>query len=145
MRSYTQHFDYITDFLWLEDNKQIVATRLGIVIHTWAQKVLTGNVYSGDGTLSVMDVRSKKTVPVGHSEDQEDELLSVVAIKRFVVSASPSVNRTQINCRATKVVVGTQLGILSVFNRDSGWGDCVDRIPGSVVKNLMFQTKILIL
>lgn len=36
------------------------------------------------------------------------------------------------NFRATKIVVGTQLGILSVFNRSSGWGDCVDRIPGLV-------------
>jgi len=41
VRSYHHHFDYITDFLWLEDKKQLVAT-------------------SGDGTLSVMDVRSKK-------------------------------------------------------------------------------------
>jgi hypothetical protein len=40
--------------------------------------------YSGDGTLSVMDTRSKKAVPVAHSEDQEDELLSIVAIKGFV-------------------------------------------------------------
>ncbi|KAF8065176.1 WD repeat-containing protein JIP5 [Lyophyllum atratum] len=91
-RTYTQHFDYITDFLWLEDKKQLVAT-------------------SGDGTLSVMDVRSKK--PFAQSEDQEDELLSIVAIKG-----------------ASKVVVGTQIGILSVFNRSAGWGDCVDRIPG---------------
>jgi hypothetical protein len=30
----------------------------------------------------------------------------------------------------TKYVVGTQQGMLSVFNRASGWGDCVDRIPG---------------
>jgi WD repeat-containing protein 55 len=30
----------------------------------------------------------------------------------------------------SKYVVGTQQGILSVFNRASGWGDCVDRIPG---------------
>jgi WD repeat-containing protein 55 len=29
-------------------------------------------------------------------------------------------------------VVGTQIGILSVFNRSSGWGDCVDRVPGCV-------------
>ncbi|KAF8653399.1 hypothetical protein AX16_003971 [Volvariella volvacea WC 439] len=93
-RTYKQHFDYITDFLWLEDKKQLVAT-------------------SGDGTLSVMDVRSKKLEPFAQSEDQEDELLSIVAIKG-----------------ATKVVVGTQLGIMSIFNRSSGWGDCVDRIPG---------------
>lgn len=28
------------------------------------------------------------------------------------------------------MVVGTQIGILSIFNRKSGYGDCVDRIPG---------------
>ncbi|KAE9405541.1 WD40 repeat-like protein [Gymnopus androsaceus JB14] len=94
VRKYTHHFDYITDFLWLDDKKQLVAT-------------------SGDGTLSVIDVRAKTTEPAAQSEDQEDELLSIVPIKG-----------------ATKIVVGTQLGILSVFNRSSGWGDCVDRIPG---------------
>jgi hypothetical protein len=36
---------------------------------------------SADGTLSVMDVRSKKTKPTAQSEDQEDELLSIIAIK----------------------------------------------------------------
>ncbi|KAF9467140.1 WD40-repeat-containing domain protein [Collybia nuda] len=93
-RTYNQHFDYITDFLWLDDKKQLVAT-------------------SGDGTLSVMDVRSKKPEPFAQSEDQEDELLSIAAIRG-----------------GAKVVVGTQIGILSIFNRSSGWGDCVDRIPG---------------
>lgn len=39
---------------------------------------------SGDGTLSVIDVRSKKTEPVAQSEDQEDELLSLVTIKGWV-------------------------------------------------------------
>ncbi|THU88598.1 WD40 repeat-like protein [Dendrothele bispora CBS 962.96] len=94
IRTYTQHFDYITDFLWLEDKKHLVAT-------------------SGDGTLSVIDVRSNKAEPFAHSEDQEDELLSIVPIKG-----------------GTKALVGTQLGIISVFNRSAGWGDCVDRIPG---------------
>ncbi|KIK68353.1 hypothetical protein GYMLUDRAFT_35751 [Collybiopsis luxurians FD-317 M1] len=94
VRKYTHHFDYITDFLWLGDKKQLVAT-------------------CGDGTLSVIDVRAKTTEPFAQSEDQEDELLSIVPIKG-----------------GTKFVVGTQLGILSVFNRSSGWGDCVDRIPG---------------
>ena len=41
-------------------------------------------ICSGDGTLSVMDVRSKKTDPIAQSEDQEDELLSIVSIKGFV-------------------------------------------------------------
>lgn len=39
---------------------------------------------SGDGTLSVIDVRSKKTEPIAQSEDQEDELLSLVTIKGCV-------------------------------------------------------------
>ncbi|KAF9530543.1 WD40-repeat-containing domain protein [Crepidotus variabilis] len=94
VREYTQHFDYITDFLWLNGKKQLVAT-------------------SGDGTLSVIDVRSKASKSVAQSEDQEDELLSIVSIKG-----------------GAKVAVGTQLGILSIFNPKNGWGDCVDRIPG---------------
>lgn len=40
--------------------------------------------HSGDGTLSVMDVRSKNPEPFAQSEDQEDELLSIVAIKGYV-------------------------------------------------------------
>ncbi|KAF9034693.1 WD40 repeat-like protein [Hymenopellis radicata] len=94
IRKHSQHFDYITDFLWLDDKKQLVAT-------------------SGDGTLSVMDVRSKKTEPFAHSEDQEDELLCIAPIKG-----------------SSKAVVGMQTGVLSIFNRSSGWGDCVDRVPG---------------
>ncbi|KAJ7883292.1 WD40 repeat-like protein [Mycena leptocephala] len=94
IRTHKQHFDYITDFLWLPDKHHLLAT-------------------SGDGTLSVMDVRSKKTAPFAQSEDQEDELLAATTIKG-----------------GAKVVVGTQLGILSIFNRSSGYGDCVDRVPG---------------
>ncbi|KZT22271.1 WD40 repeat-like protein [Neolentinus lepideus HHB14362 ss-1] len=94
IRTYTQHYDFISDFLWLEDKKHLIAS-------------------SGDGTLSVMDVRSSKPEPHAQSEDQEDELLSMVTIKDN-----------------SKVVVGTQLGMLSIFNRKSGWGDCVDRVPG---------------
>ena len=30
----------------------------------------------------------------------------------------------------TKAVVGTQLGVLSIFDRKRGWGDSVDRFPG---------------
>ncbi|KAI0269553.1 WD40 repeat-like protein [Russula aff. rugulosa BPL654] len=83
IRTYTQHFDFISDFMWLQDKKQLVAT-------------------SGDGTLSVMD-------PIAHSEDQEDELLSIVPFK---------------GCRRHS------LGFISIFNRNKGWGDCVDRVPG---------------
>ena len=57
-------------------------------------------VTSGDGTLSVIDVHGgKKGVEV--SEDQEDELLSIAPIKD-----------------GKKLVVGTQLGILSLWAPD---------------------------
>ncbi|KAH9947839.1 WD40 repeat-like protein [Amylocystis lapponica] len=94
IRAYTHHFDFISDFLYLEDQKQLVST-------------------SGDGSLSVIDIRSKKTQPLAQSEDQEDELLCIVPFKG-----------------GQKFAVGTQLGILSIFNKRNGWGDCVDRIPG---------------
>ncbi|EJD02027.1 WD40 repeat-like protein [Fomitiporia mediterranea MF3/22] len=94
VRSYDHHFDFISDFMWIGDKKQLVVT-------------------SGDGTLSVIDVRSKKPGPLAQSDDQEDELLSIVPIRG-----------------GEKTVVGTQQGILSIFNRSSGWGDCVDRVPG---------------
>lgn len=45
-------------------------------------------IYSADGTLSVIDVRTKKSEPLARSEDQEDELLSIVAIKKSVSSLS---------------------------------------------------------
>ena len=64
-----------------------------------------------------MDVRSNKPEPLAQSEDQEDELLSAVQIRG-----------------GQKTIVGTQQGILSVFNQSSGWGDCVDRVPGFVVQ-----------
>ena len=41
-------------------------------------------MFSGDGTLSVIDIRSKKMEPFALSEDQEDELLSIAAIKGSV-------------------------------------------------------------
>ncbi|EAU84048.2 hypothetical protein CC1G_06910 [Coprinopsis cinerea okayama7 len=118
VKTYTQHFDYISDFLWLDDKKQLVAT-------------------SGDGTLSVMDVRAKEPKVVAQSEDQEDDLLSIVAIKSSANKCGfRSVHLVKkLTCccchfSAQKILVGTQLGILSVFNRKKGWGDCVDRIPG---------------
>nr|ODO01335.1 WD repeat-containing protein JIP5 [Cryptococcus depauperatus CBS 7855] len=94
IRTYSQHFDYITDFIYFEDKRQLVTT-------------------SGDGHLSVIDIRSNKAQPLSISDDQEDELLSIVPIKR-----------------GTKAIVGSGLGVLSIWDRKKGWGDCVDRIPG---------------
>ncbi|KAJ7057066.1 WD40 repeat-like protein [Mycena amicta] len=91
IRTHKQHFDYISDFLWLPDKQHLLAT-------------------SGDGTLSVMDVRSTKPTPFAQSEDQEDELLSATTIKGYVHILSSDVLRS-----------------LFVF---TGYGDCVDRVPG---------------
>ena len=85
-----------------------------------------------------MDVRSKKQEPIAHSEDQEDELLSIVAIKgcvQYCITIRLSfsfLSDTFGPSRGTKAVAGTQLGVLSIFNRNKGWGDCVDRVPGYV-------------
>lgn len=62
IKTYIHHTDFISDFLWLADKKHLVAT-------------------SGDGTLSVLDVRANKSTPVAKSEDQEDELLSIVNVR----------------------------------------------------------------
>ena len=34
-REYNHHFDFISDFLWLEDKKQLVATRCVLVGGIW--------------------------------------------------------------------------------------------------------------
>lgn len=70
---------------------------------------------SGDGTLAVIDVRSPKAEPIAQSDDQDDEFLSICPIKS-----------------SSKLVVGTQMGMLSIFNRSSAssYTNPVDRIPG---------------
>lgn len=86
---------------------------------------------SGDGTLSVIDFRagsssssSSSTEPkkkrdlhqalgVEVSEDQEDELLSLTSVKN-----------------GSKLIVGTQLGLLSLWSPNKGMLDHIDRIPG---------------
>jgi hypothetical protein len=62
---------------------------------------------SGDGHLSVIDIRSNKPSPMTVSEDQEDELLSILPIKG-----------------GKKCIVGSGEGILSIWNRKRGFGDC---------------------
>ncbi len=61
----------------------------------------------GDGHLSVIDIRSSKSSPLAVSDDQEDELLSIIPIKG-----------------ESKCIVGSGLGILSIWDRKKGWGDC---------------------
>ncbi|KAE8222430.1 hypothetical protein CF319_g4366 [Tilletia indica] len=136
VRTYTHHFDWISDLLWCnhvapprsaqskgkkkateQDNDDATVTLRSRLVCT-----------SGDGTLSVIDFRQggsggAKTEGEGKkvgnvkgvevSEDQEDELLAVAAVKG-----------------GSKFVVGTQLGTLSVWAPTRAMLDHVDRIPG---------------
>ncbi|CDZ96495.1 WD40 repeat protein [Phaffia rhodozyma] len=93
-KSFTHHWDVITDFLYFDDKKHLLTT-------------------SSDATLSVIDIRTSKAVPLSVSESQDDELLSCVSIKN-----------------GAKVLTGSSMGILSVWDKTKGYRDCVDRIPG---------------
>lgn len=94
VRQYTHHFDFISDFMWLDDKKQLVATRCVICVQNIHVSPYAPR--SGDGSLSVMDVRSKKVEPFAQSEDQEDELLSILPIKGYVLSFSTSPDHASI-------------------------------------------------
>ncbi|KAI8823021.1 WD40-repeat-containing domain protein [Fimicolochytrium jonesii] len=76
--------------------------------HVYHKKTLL--VTSGDGCLSVFDIRKQK--PVAVSANQDDELLCVQVVRN-----------------TTKAVVGTQDGTLLLFSWGD-WGDCTDRFPG---------------
>ncbi|KAI4320340.1 hypothetical protein MLD38_033835 [Melastoma candidum] len=95
--SFNVHEEYISDITFASDSKKIVVT-------------------SGDGTLSVCNIRSNKVQT--RSEFSEDELLSVVILKN-----------------GRKVVCSAQTGTLLLYS----WGffkDCSDRFvdlsPNSV-------------
>jgi len=65
---------------------------------------------SGDGTLSIFDLRKGKLDAM--SDNMDDELLSVVVVKN-----------------GSKVICGSQGGILNIFSWGF-WGDISDRFPG---------------
>ncbi|XP_011080913.1 WD repeat-containing protein 55-like isoform X2 [Sesamum indicum] len=95
--SFNVHEEYISDMTFASDSMKLVGT-------------------SGDGTLSVCNLRSNKVQT--RSEFSEDELLSVVIMKN-----------------GRKVICGTQTGTLLLYS----WGffkDCSDRFvdlsPNSV-------------
>lgn len=144
IRTYEHHFDWITSMLWCshlappkvaklskeeeekkqlrEEKKRKRKEKKSKVNNEDEEDEGEANsaqmqrerlvVTSGDGTLSVIDLRAgKKGVEV--SEDQEDELLSIASVKQN-----------------SKLVVGTQLGILSLWAPTKGLLDHVDRIPG---------------
>lgn len=86
--SFSVHEEYISDMTFASDSMKLLAT-------------------SGDGTLSVCNLRSNKVQT--RSEFSEDELLSVVIMKN-----------------GRKVICGTQTGTILLYS----WGffkDCSDR------------------
>lgn len=117
LRSYDHHSDWITDMLWCthldpprlkKKDQEDDLKRKRDEERARSRLIVT----SGDGTLSVIDIHGgKKGVEV--SEDQEDELLSIASIKN-----------------GKKLVVGTQLGVLSLWAPDRGLLDHADRFPG---------------
>ncbi|MCO5563554.1 hypothetical protein L7F22_017199 [Adiantum nelumboides] len=89
--SFSPHEDYISDLEFASSTSQL----LGV---------------SGDGTLSVCNLRSNKVE--AHSEFSEDELLSVVLVKD-----------------GRKVVCGSQEGVLLLYSWPY-FKDCSDRFVG---------------
>ncbi|KAJ8751257.1 hypothetical protein K2173_016438 [Erythroxylum novogranatense] len=89
--SFSAHEDYVSDMTFASDSSKLLAT-------------------SGDGTLSVCNLRSNKVQT--RSEFSEEELLSIVIMKN-----------------GRKVVCGSQNGTLILYS----WGffkDCSDRFVG---------------
>ncbi|KAJ2859550.1 hypothetical protein GGI22_002952 [Coemansia erecta] len=89
--SYAEHVDYISDMVFNEPKRHLLTT-------------------SGDGCLSVYDVR--KTKPLHVSANQDDELLSVALMRG-----------------GSKVVVGETAGVLGIFSYGQ-FDDVSDRFPG---------------
>ncbi|KAI7821139.1 WD40-repeat-containing domain protein [Kickxella alabastrina] len=89
--SYNEHVDYISDMVFNADKRHLLAT-------------------SGDGCLSVYDVRKAK--PFHVSANQDDELLSIALLRG-----------------GKKVVVGETDGVLGIFTYGQ-FGDVSDRFPG---------------
>ncbi|KAJ1982372.1 WD domain repeat-containing protein 55 [Dimargaris xerosporica] len=91
VQEYTHHFDYIGDMFFVPEKRRLLTA-------------------GTDGQLAVLDLRHSK--PVALSDEQDDELLSVMPVKNN-----------------QKVVVGTQTGVLGIFSWGN-WGDVTDRFPG---------------
>ncbi|OAY62895.1 WD repeat-containing protein 55, partial [Ananas comosus] len=102
--SFQANEDYISDMTFAADTTQLLATRHSL------NCLVTVVVYSGDGSLSVCNLRKSKVQ--SRSEFSEDELLSLVIVKN-----------------GRKVICGTQTGALLLYS----WGhfkDCSDRFLG---------------
>ncbi|OLY79868.1 WD repeat-containing protein JIP5 [Smittium mucronatum] len=97
--SYEDHVDYISSMNYNQKKRHLLVT-------------------SGDGCLSVYDIRKSK--PIAISDNQDDELLSSQVIRN-----------------GTKLAVGMQSGCLGIFSYGQ-FGDVTDRVLGnpSSIENL---------
>lgn len=86
------HSDYVSDFYYHANEQALLSV-------------------SGDGTLALTDLRTKK-VREASEGDADDELLSVTVIKG-----------------GRKIVCGTTSGVLDIWSWGF-WADCSDRFPG---------------
>ncbi|KAF9664011.1 hypothetical protein SADUNF_Sadunf17G0111700 [Salix dunnii] len=96
--SFNVHEDYVSDMTFASDSMKLLSTSLLFPSYVF---------FSGDGTLSVCNLRSNKIQ--SQSEFSEEELLSVVIMKN-----------------GRKVICGSQNGTLLLYS----WGffkDCSDR------------------
>lgn len=86
------HSDYVSDFYYQAPENALLST-------------------SGDGTLSLLDLRTNKVRETSEG-DADDELLSVVVLKG-----------------GRKILCGTTSGVLNIWSWGY-WNDCSDRFPG---------------
>jgi WD40 repeat protein len=98
VREYKEHVDFISDMIPGKPQNGSLMSPTSFLAS------------SGDGCLSAFDLRQKK--PLGVSDNQEDELLSLAIVKG-----------------GKKVLAGTQSGTLLLFNYGQ-WGDHTDRLCG---------------
>ena len=112
IREFKHHLDFISDFSYNASKKQLVSI-------------------SGDSTVSVVDIRSNKSKPLAQSEDQEDELLSVVSIKRQVYKTKNSLYALLIH---TRVVTNVMLSA-----RKSGYSQYSTRRKDGLTASIEFQ------
>ncbi|KAL7468627.1 hypothetical protein ACHAXS_008868 [Conticribra weissflogii] len=118
--SWKVNHDYITDFEVSSDGKILFATSADGTLSVFDLKFVnkkgtTRSVVLPDNDLQQQQSNKKPTWEThGYtkSDNQEDELLSVVLIKN-----------------SQKLLVGSHQGILSIFSYNF-WGDITDRFPG---------------
>ena len=86
------HSDYVSDFYYHSPENALLSV-------------------SGDGTLCLTDLRTRKVKETSEG-DADDELLSIVVLKG-----------------GKKILCGTTSGVLDIWSWGS-WDDCSDRFPG---------------